>query len=459
MDAETFESATPTASVRRERAAKKVESQDRLPPHSVEMEQAAIGCILLSPDECLDICAHELSAGPDVFYDMRHRTIYSAMLEMRGRKEPIDMVTIVERLKSERTLVGIGGSDYLNTLAGASHSAANLTYYTDVLRDKHVLRKIVAECAKITERAYDESIGIESAMEAFDNSVMMVNHDRRVHGTLNGAESGGRMMADLERRYELKGKLSGIDTGLPDLNCKTEGLQFGEQAIIGARPSMGKTALGIGIFRDVAMRQKIPALFISLEMSVEAVMRRMLSAEMEIPLRDVRRGNYNEIQMKKFMIFQDRCKKSPMHIIDGVSGIGCREICATIRRMVMQFGTKLVVLDYLQKIKPDIKHEKRTYEIGDVSGKLKAIAVETNVALVTMAQLNRENVQQKGRPPRLSDLADSGQIERDADLVALIHRESGKEQLIIAKQRDGEIGIVPVYFDGIHCRFLSFSEA
>lgn len=430
-----------------------------MPPHSEEMERATLGCIFLSPDECMDICAHELSAGVEVFYDLRHQTIYRLMLGMWERREPVDLVTVCERLKESGELAGLGGADYLTTISNSTHSAANLTYYTDVLRDKHVLRKILATCAVVTEKVYGEVSGIDSALAAFEDSVSVVQSDRRVKGTLNGEESGKRMMADLERRLLLDGKLSGLDTGLIDLNAMIEGLQFGEQAIVGARPSMGKTALGLGVFRDLAIRQKIPSLFISLEMSVEALMRRLLSAEMEVPLRDVRRGTYKEDQMKKFILFNDRCRKSPMHIIDGVNGLGCREICATIRRMVMQFGIKFVAVDYLQKIRPDTKHEKRTYEIGEVSGRLKAIAAETNVALMTMAQLNRENVQQKGRPPRLSDLADSGQIERDADLVTLIHRDRDKNILIIAKQRDGQTGVVPVYFDMTHCRFLNIGKA
>lgn len=459
MSEETFEQASPQKPSGRDRASKRVEDlSQRLPPHSVEMEKATLGCIFISPNECLDICAHELSVGPEVFYDLRNRTIYALMLEMREKKLPVDLVTVSEQLKNKNTLEGIGGIEYLNSLSDSSHSAANLTYYTDVLRDKHVLRKILAACVHVTEKVYDESFGIESALEAFDNSVSTVQSDRRVKGTLNGVESSSRMMVDLERRFELQGKLSGLDTGLIDFNKMTEGLQFGEQTIIGARPSMGKTALGLGIFREITINQKIPALFISLEMSVEALMRRLLAAEMAIPLCDVRRGSYTEEQFRKFTIFKEKCKKSPIHIIDGVSGLGCREVCATIRRMVMQFGIKMVVVDYLQKIKPDTKHEKRTYEVGEVSGKLKAVAVETNVALVTMAQLNRENVNQKGRPPRLSDLADSGQIERDADLVALIHRERDKNLLIIAKQRDGETGIVPVYFDATYCRFLNNSS-
>ncbi len=455
MSSETFEQSTPAPPKKKKPA--KVE-EDRLPPHSEAMERATLGCIFMSPTECLDICAHELSVGPDAFYDHRHKVVYSLMLEMRERKEAIDLVTVTEHLKDRNILAGVGGVEYLTEITNASHSAANLTYYTDVLRDKHVLRKILAACVHVTEKVFDESNGIESALQAFDSSVVMVQSDRRVKSSLNGLEVGDRMMTDLERRFGLGGKLSGLDTGLIDFNSMTEGLQAGEQTVIGARPSMGKTALGVGIFRHIAMQLKIPSLFISLEMSVEALMRRLLSAEMEIPLRDVRRGTYNDHQMKQFVIFRDRCMKSPMHIIDGVSGIGCREICASIRRMQMQFGIKLVVLDYLQKIKPDIKHEKRTYEIGDVSGKLKAVAVETNVALVTMAQLNRENVQQKGRPPRLSDLADSGQIERDADLVGLIHRTNEKNMLIIAKQRDGETGLVNLYFDKTHCRFLNISN-
>lgn len=190
-------------------------------------------------------------------------------------------------------------------------------------------------------------------------------------------------------------------------------------------------------------------------------MRRLLASYMQIPLAEIRKGSYTPEQFSKFATFKSHAAQWPMHIIDGVSGVGIRELISTVRRLVLQHGIKFVVIDYLQKIKPSQKQEKRTYEVGEVSEKLKALSVECKIALLTLAQLSRENVQQKGRPPRMSDLADSGQIERDADMIGLLHKTSGevvRHMLIVAKQRDGETGIVKLYFDGRHVRFQSLDE-
>lgn len=428
---------------------------DRLPPHSIECEQCVLGCILLSPD-CVQQCLERLTSAAETFYDLRHQTIFNAIAGMADLQLPIDTVTLQQWLKDEGQLEQVGGIAYLMSLQDMVPSAANLETYLDTVIEKFRLRKIVHACTEMIQRVYDHNGDIDSLMDAVEKQVLSAPRSA-VSPTLDGHNSGLRMVGDLERRHQLQGKLSGLDTGFYDLNSMTEGLQYGEQAIIGARPSQGKTALGLCIFEH-AIFNGVPAMFISLEMSVEALMRRMLSMHMKIPLRDVRRGSYDDAAFKKFAIFQAQIKSKPMQIVDGVGGIGIREISSRIRKASLKDGIKLVVIDYIQKIKPSEKKEKRTYEVGEVSERLKAVAEETKVAMVTLAQLNRENTKDKGRPPRLSDLADSGQIERDADLVGLIHRNGWDAKLIIAKQRDGETGIVNLVFDGTYCRFENESR-
>jgi replicative DNA helicase len=430
---------------------------DRLPPHSPEAEQGVLGCILLSPNDCLGQCLEKLHAGKEAFYDLRHQTIYDALMEMHDKGEAIDIITLQQQIKDKNRLDEIGGIPYLNALQDGVPSAANLSYYLEIVMEKFLLRKIIHTCTDVVGRVYEYEGEVDTLLDEVERGVLSIQRSE-TSATLDGKTAGLRMVDDLERRHQLNGALSGLDTGLYDLNKITEGLQFGEQAVIGARPAQGKTALGLGIFCHI-VSLGIPAMFISMEMSVEAVMRRMVAIKTSVPLKEIRRGNYSEDDFTKFSAFQSWAAKSPMHIIDGVDGFGIRQLCARVRRHVLRFSIKLVVIDYLQKIRPSERHEKRTYEVGEISGRLKSLAVETNVAMLTLAQLNRENTRDKGRAPRLSDLADSGQIERDADLVMLIHRQGDDTKLLIAKQRDGETGCVNLNFNGEFCKFSNRSYA
>jgi replicative DNA helicase len=243
----------------------------------------------------------------------------------------------------------------------------------------------------------------------------------------------------------------------------TDGFQFGELAIIAARPSIGKTAIAIAIARAAAIEHRVPTLFISLEMSDESIVRRMVSNVGSIPMQDIKTGDLDEGGMKAMASASAKVAGSPIYFVSGSGVSGIATITAVIRRAVRKWGVKLVLIDYLQKIHGSKAAEKKTYEIAEVSGRLKAIASDTKTAVVALAQLNRENEKDKGRVPRLTDLADSGQIERDADLVLLLNRErnqpNGEAIIAVAKQRDGECGLVPLWYEGQFCRFTDPSPS
>ena len=268
-----------------------------------------------------------------------------------------------------------------------------------------------------------------------------------------------QMRAAYERRKN--GLLSGIPSGLRILDELTDGFQFGEMAIIGARPSMGKTVLGCNFAREAALNQGIPTLFITAEMSPEALMRRLIADVGNIPLGTLKAGDLNEREQKRYEVAQDKIAKAPLHFQSVIGNGSVGEVVAMIRAAVRKYGVRLVVVDYLQKLRADGKHEKKTYEVAEVSGALKACAVTTGVATVCLAQINRDSEKDREEPriPGLADLAESGQIERDADMIALIHRNrfnpNVQPQLIVAKQRDGECGVVKLAFDGAHQRFTN----
>jgi replicative DNA helicase len=266
-----------------------------------------------------------------------------------------------------------------------------------------------------------------------------------------------RFIDSTQERFNRKGQLSGINTGFFRLNQMTDGFQLGELAIIAARPSIGKTAMAIAIAKAATIEDGTPTLFISLEMSDEAIIRRLVSTVGSIPMQDIKTGEMDQGGLKSMSTASAKIAASPLHFASGSSVSNIAAITAVIRRAVRKWGVRLVLIDYIQKIHGSKGAEKKTYEIGEVSGKLKSIAVDTKTAIVALAQLNRENEKDKGRNPRLSDIGESGQIERDGDLVMLLNRDrnqpKGEAVIAIAKQRDGECGAVKLWYDGQFCRF------
>lgn len=431
---------------------------DQLPPHSLADEQGVIACCIEDAANCLPEC-HGVTEGH--FYDARNKTLWRCLSALEKEGVRVDQISVSRRLTQE----GLPqlANEYVAEILNAIPSALNLQHYLPSLHDFAVKRQVMRGCAELNTLA---SGGI-SAGELLAKAENLLSFERpQSRQVLDGKKAAAMMIDDLQRRHELQGALPGLPTGLEELDAKLDGLQYGEQTLIGARPSQGKTALGLGVFAHCVFELKEPALFVSLEMSAAALMRRMLASRAAMSMGTIRRGTYSHGDFQRFTQFQLAAAKAPMAILDGVSGLGISEICVLVRRHVRQAKSKLVVVDYLQKVKPSERHEKRTYEVGEVSGRLKALAVETGAAFLTLAQINRESEKQKGGKvsgiPKLSDLADSGQIERDADTVVLIHRdkadETGLAHLIVAKQRDGETGIVKTKFNGSLCRFESWPK-
>lgn len=328
----------------------------------------------------------------------------------------------------------------------------NMRWHVDGVRESYRRRLAVMAGEELTRRGPE---AIEDVLERLKRiAEPTLDVGSRV---LDSQEIARRLTDDLERRFNLNGELSGIATGFRAFDQMTDGLQLGEQTIIAARPSVGKTAIALNIVQHATFLNKVPTLFVSLEMSEQALGRRLLAGQTSMVMSQIRAGSYREGDFAAMGRFNARLSEAPITIMNGVMGLDARTIANEIKRAAKR-GVRLVVIDYLQKIRSVTRNEKRTYEVAEVSGMIRAAAVENKVALVTLAQLNRES-DKKERNPRLTDLADSGQIERDADTVALLHRPGSSEGagtealLIVAKQRDGETGIVHLTWDGPHCRF------
>lgn len=431
-------------------------------PHSTEAEQGILGCLILDPQVCLPEALERLHGGPEAFYDLRHQTVYEVMLELYQASRPIELITVMQILKDRQLLEGVGGLEYLAGLPDTVPSAANLDYYLEIVNDKKALRDLINTCTEVVSRAYEfNSGGVDELMEELElDFAKTLSRRKSDNNCVMQVPAVHQLINDLEGRVQRQGTPSGVVSGFTDLDHLTDGLQYGEQFIIGARPSIGKTAFGLNLFKRACLMDKVPTLFISLEQSAKALMRRLASSWCRINMGHLKRGTLTAEEMASLTQFNLNYRNSPGIIYDFVShGATAPLIASVIKRSVKKHGIKLVIIDYLQKVKATGKHEKRTYEVANVSEILRGAAVASNVAMVTLAQLNRENEKEKGRPPRLADLADSGQIERDADMVGLLHRDrscgQGPATLNIAKQRDGETGIINLYFNGRYCEFTS----
>ena len=443
---------------------------DRLPPHSLEAEQGVLGCVLLSPVENMGICIEKFKDGAEVFYDLRHRALYEALTAMYDGKEPIDLITLPQRLKDENQIEGCGGLAYLTSLVDAVPSAANLTYYLEIVREKYVLRRMLKTCSNVSERVYEHEGEVDALLDEVERDILKISGDRDEGGIPTIKDLVHAAINTIEDYHQRQGELTGLTTGFQDLDKMTSGFHGGEMIVIAARPSMGKTSLAMNMAEAVAIDSNMPVGVFSLEMTAESLVLRMLCSRARVNLRNVRDGFMAERDFVKLTDAASKLTKAPI-FIDDTPGLSILQLRARGRRMAQQFGIKLFVIDYLQLLHSTARRaENRQQEIADISSGVKALAKELNVPVIVLSQLNREMEKDKNRKPRLSDLRESGSIEQDADLVGLLYRTASPDDeeamaadaqsvnLLVAKQRNGPTGDVSLTFIKGFTRFESAAK-
>src|SRR6185436_1269670 len=272
---------------------------DRLPPHSPEAEQGVLGCVLLSPNDCLGQCIEKLRSGVEVFYDLRHQTIYSALVQMYDHREAIDVITLQQRLKDKQLLEEIGGIPYLNALQDAVPSAANLSYYLEIVLEKFLLRKMIQTCTDVVGRVYDYEGEVDALLDEVERDVLRISESRVQGGTEGVKQLVHRAIGTIENYFNRQGVLGGLGTGFSDLDRMTDGLHGGEMIVIAARPSMGKTSLAMNIAEHAVLQSKLPVGVFSLEMTAESLMLRMLCSNARVNLRNIREGFMTEMDFPK----------------------------------------------------------------------------------------------------------------------------------------------------------------
>ena len=474
LHAATGGSAADLKNKRRRKAASSAATVDRLPPHSNEAEQGVLGCALLSPNECIGECIEKLKdGGQEVFYDLRHQTIYEALAEMFNAREAIDIITVQQRLKDKQLLEQVGGIAYLSQLQDAVPSAANLSYYLDIVREKYLLRKMISVCTEVVGRVHDYEGDVDALLDEVERDVLKIAESRAESSVLGVKDLVGKAVQTIENFFSRQGKLNGLGTGFMDLDKMTDGLHGSEMIVIAARPSMGKTSLAMNIVEHVIMEEKLPVGVFSLEMSAESLVLRMMCSIARVNLRSIREGFMSESDFPKLTSAAGKLANSKL-FIDDTAGLSILQLRARARRMAQQHDVKLFVVDYLQLLHSTARRsqENRQQEISDISSGLKALAKELKVPVLVLSQLNRELERDKGRKPRLSDLRESGAIEQDADVVGLLYKPNSSDDedaapeeadglpvnLLIAKQRNGPTGDVNLTFLKSFTRFESAAK-
>ncbi|MBU6409171.1 MAG: replicative DNA helicase [Verrucomicrobia bacterium] len=451
---------------------------DRLPPHSPEAEQGILGCCLISPNECVGEVIEKLKddgkggPGGSHFYDLRHQTIYEALVEMFNAREAIDVITVQQRLKDKQLLEQVGGIAFLSQLQDAVPSAANLPYYLDIVREKFLLRKMITVCTEVVGRVYDYEGEVDALMDEVERDILRVSESRVQGVALGVKELVGKAVQTIENFFGRKGALNGLGSGFPDLDRMTDGFHAGEMIVVAARPSMGKTSLAMNVVEHVILEEQLPAAVFSLEMSAESLVLRMMCSIARVNLRSIREGFMSESDFPKLTSAAGRLAGSRL-FIDDSAGLSILQLRARARRLAQQHGIKLFVVDYLQLLHSTGRRsqDNRQQEIADISSGLKALAKELKVPVLVLSQLNRELERDKNRKPRLSDLRESGAIEQDADVVGLLYKPSSGDDdeameeadgvpvnLLIAKQRNGPTGDVNLTFLKPYTRFESAAK-
>jgi replicative DNA helicase len=435
---------------------------DKVPPHSLEAEMSVLGAMMLSPD-AIGLCIQYLD--PDAFYRAEHRVLFTCLVDLYDKNEPIDLVSMKEALGQRGELEDVGGEDYLVTLADATPTVANAEYYARVVKEKSLLRGLINAAAEIIRDAHTPD-QVDDVLDRCEQRIFDVV-ERKIVGQATDMRS---ILAEVMQKLDPVGKtgVTGLPTGFMDLDDKTRGLQNGELIILAARPSVGKSALALNIAEHVAVDNNRPIAFFSLEMSKEELAVRLISSRAEVDGQRLRKGELSARDGQH--VVQDVLpvlSGAPLYI-DDTAGLRVIDLRAKARRLVQRYDIELILVDYLQLMSSP-GAESRQVEVATISRGLKALARELDIPVLAVAQLRRES--EEHRRPRLSDLRESGAIEQDADVVLLLHREAmrhtpgtqeheqarGTAQLIIAKQRNGPTDTLRLTWQPQYTRFRTWS--
>jgi len=436
---------------------------DRTPPQDMAAEQSVLGAMMISKDAIADVA--EVLRGAD-FYRPSHEAIHDAIIDLYGRGEPADMVTVGNELQRRGELQRIGGAPYLHTITASVPIAANAGYYASIVREKAILRRLVDAGTRIVQFGYAGEGDVDALVDQAQAEVYQVTDKRSSEDYAPLSEIMDGVLDEIEAIGNREAGLYGVPTGFADLDDLTNGLHAGQMIIVAARPAVGKSTLALDLCRAASIHNNLTSVFFSLEMTKSEITMRLLSAEAKVPLNHIRNGQLSEDDWTKLARKMGEVSSAPV-FIDDSPNMTMMEIRAKARRLKQRHDLRLVVIDYMQLMTSGKKVESRQLEVSEFSRQIKLLAKELEVPIIALSQLNRGPEQRSDKRPMLSDLRESGSLEQDADMVILLHREDlyerestrpGEADLIVAKHRNGPTRDITVAFQGHYSRFVDMAH-
>lgn len=435
----------------------------RVPPHSLEAEQALLGSLMMRPQSLHEVVDF---VSADFFYADKHRVLFKTIVELHSKGEPIDLVSVTTKLKERKETDRAGGMPYITEIVRTVPSTTNVEYYAEIVAEKATLRGLIEAGDSIAEMGYRESSEIEEVLDEAEKTVHAITSSQKSQKFVGIKEILPDVWNTIENLHESSDELRGIPTGFTSLDNKLAGFQKSDLIILAARPSMGKTSLALDIARQTAIKHNIPVGIFSLEMSSQQLVDRMVASESRVDAWKLRTGKkLTEDEFVKIRDAMDRLSKAPIYI-DDQPGQTILKMRSTARRLKSEYGLGLLIVDYLQLITTTKNYDSMVNQVTEISRSLKSIARELKVPVLALSQLSRA-VEARGGKPRLSDLRDSGSIEQDADVVMFIHREDKYKEnsdrpniaeILIEKHRNGPTGVAELYFDGDKITFMNIEN-
>lgn len=428
-----------------------VENIEKLPPQNLDAESSTLGAMLIERDAIAKVVE---VINPSDFYKDSHQSIYGVIFHLFENGDPVDLITVTEELKKRNQLEAVGGVSYLTALINSVPTAANVEYYAYIVKEKSELRNLIYSGTSIVQMGYEAKESVEEIIDKSEQLIFSIAQRRTKRDFMPLKSILTGTFEKIEELYARKAHVTGVPSGFKELDYYTAGLQPSEFIVIAARPSMGKTALALNIARNVAVKEKLPVAFFSLEMSRDQMVQRLICSEARINAQRLRTGHLEEADWPHITRAMAVLSEAPIYIDDSAA-VTVLEMRSKARRLKVKYGLELLIVDYLQLIRGSRRIENRTQEISEISRQIKGLAKELNIPVIAISQLSREVEKRVDKHPFLADLRESGAIEQEADVVAFIYRDEyynpntdkvNIAEIILAKQRNGPTASLELVF-------------
>lgn len=433
----------------------------RIPPHNEEIEQAVLGALLIDHEAMTTVSEH---VKPDFFYNENHKAIYLSMLELYEERKPIDLLTLTSLLKKKKQYDLVGGSAYITSLANSVPTAANIEHYAQIMKDAYVRRSMISIGALLTDMAFQDDKTSDELLDKAEQNIFKVSQEHIKQGFLHIKETLAASFDKLDELHKNDSKFRGIETGFVDLDYLLSGLQDSNLIVLAARPGQGKTAFVVNIAQHVSLVTKNPVGIFSLEMSKEELVDRLLISQANIDAWKLKTGKLSEDDFEKLSSAMGELAEAPIYI-DDTPGISIAEIRTKARRLQLEYGLKLLIVDYMQLANPGKRFENRVQEVSYISQSLKNLARELKIPVIAVSQLSRAVEHRGEKKPQLADLRESGAIEQDADVVMFLYTQDEEftpqrvVKINVAKHRNGPVGEKELLFRGDRIRFYNIEHS